>query len=325
MKNPIIIRIIPALLLASSAFAQSEVKKEVIVRHHAHGDQPDTDQVLEKENVAFLGVETLPVGRTVAAQLGLPRDTGLVVRRVSEGSPAASVLQEHDVLTKLDDQILIDMHQLSVLVRSHKAGDEVKLTLVRGGKETTVKAKLTEHEVPKLAGDFNFTMPGFGDGANGNMFFMRGGLAGGSELAGPEAGDVMRMIGGDRMRWFAQPRVHVFKREGGKGATVLDLPAGNFSFSDDAGSVELNNTDGKRELTVKDKKGAVTFHGPLNTPEDHKKLPPEVVARLDAIGGADLDDDDGGLEVETKVLAPTTKTKRALPALPESADGLRTL
>ncbi|MES1168753.1 MAG: hypothetical protein ABUL61_06250, partial [Oleiharenicola lentus] len=136
---------------------------------------------------------------------------------------------------------------------------------------------------------------------------------------------VMRLIGGDRMRWFAQPRVHVFKREGGKGATVLDLPGGNLSFSDDQGSVELNNNDGKRELTVKDKKGAVTFQGPLNTPDDHKKLPPEVLARLDAIGGADLDDDDDGLEIETKVLAPATKTQRALPPPHESAAGMRTL
>src|SRR5882757_6163721 len=149
MKNPIIIRIIPALLLVTAAFAAPEPKKEIVIRH-LDRDGPD----FEKEKVAFLGVETMPVDRTVAAQLGLPRDTGLVVRHVADGSPAATLLQEHDVLTKLDDQILIDMHQLSVLVRSRKAGDEVKLTVVRGGKETTVKAKLAERDVPKMAGDF---------------------------------------------------------------------------------------------------------------------------------------------------------------------------
>ena len=332
MKYPIIIRIIPALLLATTALAQGEpakkdVKKEVIIRHHGGGDGPHFTQEMEmeKEKVAFLGVETMPVGRTVAAQLGLPRDTGLVVRRVSEGSPAAGLLQEHDVLTKLDDQILIDMHQLSVLVRSRKAGDEVKLTFVRGGKETTAKAKLGEREVPKLAGDM--AMPGFGGavGPHGDMFFQRGFGPGFPELAGPEAGDVMRLIGGDRMHWFAKPRVHVFKREGGKGSTILDLPGGSFSYSDEQGSVEVNNNDGKRELTVKDQKGAVTYQGPLNTPEDQNKLPPEVMARLDAIGGADLDDDAGDPEVETKVLAPATKTRRALPPPGEPEAGLRSL
>lgn len=332
MKYPIIIRIIPALLLATTpALAgndapKKEIKKEIIIRHGdggPGGPAPFTEE-LEKEKVAFLGVETMPVGRTIAAQLGLPRDTGLVVRRVSDGSPAAGLLQEHDILTKLDDQILIDMHQLSVLVRSRKAGDEVKLTFVRGGKETTAKAKLAEREVPKLAGDMPMS-GSFNVGPGMDAFFHRGIGPGFPELAGPEAGDVMRVIGGDRMHWFAGPRVHVFKRAGGKGSTILDIPGGNFSYSDEQGSIEVNNNDGKREITVKNQKGDVTFQGPLNTPEDHKKLPPEVMARLESIGGADLDDDDGDLQVETKMLPPATKTRRALPPEPAPEAGMRSL
>ncbi len=317
MKNPIIARIIPVLLLATTAFAAPEAKKEIVIRH-VDRDGPGPE--VEKEKVAYLGVETLPVDRTVAAQLGLPRDTGLVVRRVADGSPAASLLKEHDVLTKLDDQILIDMHQLSVLIRSRKAGDEVKLTVVRGGKETTIKAKLGEREVPVVAGDFGF---GFGTGP-GNMFFQQA-MPGMPAMGGTEAGDVMRIIGGDRMHWFARPRVHVFKHAGDKGSTVLDLPSGNFVFSDDEGSVEVNSSDNKRELTVKNKKGDVTFQGPLNTPEDHAKLPPAVAERLKAIGGADLDDDDGDLEIETKMLPPATKTQRLLPAGHQPEAGMRSL
>jgi hypothetical protein len=330
MKYPIITRIVPALLLATmpalaaNEAPKKEIRKEIVIRHGGDGGPQPLNQEMEKEKVAFLGVETMPVGRTVAAQLGLPRDTGLVVRRVSDGSPAAELLQEHDILTKLDDQILIDMHQLSVLVRSRKAGDEVKLTFMRAGKEMTARAKLGEREVPKLAGDL--PMSGsfhFGPGTEG--FFQRGTGAGFPELAGPEAGDVMRLIGRDRMRWFAAPRVHVFKHAGGKGSTILDLPAGNFSYSDEQGSIDVSNLEGKREITVKDAKGAVTFQGPLNTPEDHKKLPPEVMARLEAIGGADMDDDSGELEVETKMLPPATKTRRALPPGAAPEPGMRTL
>ncbi len=313
MKTPIIVRIIPALLLATAAFAAPEAKKEIVIRH-IDKEGPD----LEKEKVAFLGVETLPVDRTVAAQLGLPRDTGLVVRHVADGSPAAALLQEHDVLTKLDDQILIDMHQLSVLVRSRKAGDEVKLTVIRAGKETTLKAKLGEREVPKLAGGF-----GFGDGP-GNVFFQQA-VPGMPAMGGAEAGDVMRMIGGDRMRWFSNPRVHVLKHKGEKGSTILDLPSGNVVFSDDEGSVEVTSSDDKRELTVKNKKGEVTFKGPLNTPEDHDKLPPAVAERLKVIGGADLGDDDEDLEIETKMLPPATKTRQVLPPGRAPEAGMRTL
>jgi serine protease Do len=332
MKHPIVTRLFPVLLLATTAFAEGEPKKDVIIRRREVEGGPhfnvrvDRDErgPIEKEKVAYLGVETSPVSRTVATQLGLVRDTGLVVRRVADGSPAASLLQEHDILTKLDDQILIDMHQLSVLVRSHKNGDEVKLTVMRGGKESVVKAKLAEHEVPKMPGDgFGMFLGANGPGG-GNMMFRRM-PPGGPGEEGPEAADVMRLIRGERGHWFARPRVHVFKRGGGKGSTVLDLPSGNFVFSDDAGSVEVNAVEGKRELTVKDKQGTVTFQGPITTPEDHAKLPPEVMARLDAIGGAELGDDEE-LEFETKVLDPATKTRHILPA-PRSPDepGMRSL
>jgi serine protease Do len=334
MNNKIVSHLIPVLLLATSALAEGESKKEIIIRRNAEGgphfnvaiDRDGPGGPREMEKVAYLGVETMPVDPTVASQLSLPRDTGLAVRRVADGSPAASILQKHDILTKIDDQILIDMRQLSVLVRNHKAGDEVKLTLVRGGKETTVKVKLGEREVPKMAMEVGQSfMRHFGeDGPGGGDVMFNRAVPGFPGMEGHEAGDVMRMIRGDRSNWFAQPRVHVFRRHGGKGSTILDLPAGSFVFSDDEGAVEVNNNDGKRHLTVKNKKGEVTFQGPINSPEDHKKLPPEVTARLEAIGGADLGDDDADLEIETKVMEPATKTRRVLPrGVPEA--GLRSL
>jgi len=333
MKNKIVNAIIPALLLVATAFAEGEPKKEITIRRRAEGGGPHFNVEINKdrgpvemEKVAYLGVETMPVDATVAAQLSLPRDTGLAVRRVADGSPAASLIQKHDILTKLDDQVLIDMRQLSVLVRNHKAGDEVKLTLVRGGKETTVKAKLGEREVPKMAmGEGQPFMPFFGEGGPGGDMDFRSAMPVLPGMEGREPGDVMRLIGGDRMHWFANPRMHVFKRHGGKGSTILDLPSGNFVFSDDEGSVEVNATEGKRELTVKDKKGEVTFQGPINSPEDNKKLPPGVMARLEAIGGADMDDDDDALEVETKVMEPATKTRQALPPPHSPEAGLRSL
>lgn len=329
MKNPIIARVIPVLLLATTAFAESEPKKDILIRRRVETDGPHFNMQFardgqpgptEKEKVAYLGVETMPVDPTVAAQLGLPRGTGVVVRRVADGSPAAGLLQPHDVLTKLDDQILVNMQQLTVLVRNHKAGDEVKLTVVRAGKDSTLKAKLGEREVPKLAEGAQPFMRMLDDDHSGVVTFHQG-MPG---FAGPEAGDVMRRIGSDRMNWFAQPRVHVFKRHGREGPTVLDLPSGNFVFSDDQGSVEVNSAEGKRVLTVKDQKGAVTFSGPINTPEEHEKLPADVKARLEVIGGAELGDDADEIKVETKVFKPAIKTRSELPESRPSA-GTRSL
>jgi len=328
MKTPPVIRLLPAFLLVGAAWADAPTPKDELRPRTRREERlrvlDDDDRApLAKEKVAYLGVETMPVGRTVSTQLGLPRDTGLVVRRVADNSPASSLLKEHDILTKFEDQILVDMHQLSVLVRSRKAGDEVKLTVMRGGKETVVKAKLGEREVPVLAGDFPEMMPG----AGADTFFFSQGGPGMPPMGGPGPGDVMRLIGRDRGHWFAAPRVHLFKHSGDKGSTLLDLPSGNFVFSDDEGSVEVASNAGKRELTVKNKKGDVTFQGPLNTPEDHDKLPPEVLSRLHVIGGAELGDDDEDLKFETRVFEPATKTRHHLPPpdLPPLEPGMRSL
>lgn len=358
MKNPIVPRLLSLLLLSAavSAVAEPEAKKDIVIRRGSvHAGAPhhfnvklDGPGPVEMEKVAYLGVETMPVDPTVAAQLGLPKGTGVVVRRVAEGSPADGVLQTHDVLTKLDDQILVNMAQLTVLVRNHKPGDEVRLSYVRGGKENTAKVKLGEREVPKMLGwEASGSAPAvqfFGHaapmGGTNAMAFTRAMPAMPAMPGAPgvfatpgmppaaEAGDVMRVIGGDRMHWFAQPRVHVLRRAGGMGSTILDLSAGNFVFSDDAGSVEVNAADGKRVLTVKDKEGKVTFQGPINNPEEHAKLPPEVKERLEAVGGAEFGSDAEEIKIETKVFEPATKVHFPMRHSGEESagePGLRTL
>ncbi|HEY0863352.1 MAG TPA: PDZ domain-containing protein [Lacunisphaera sp.] len=280
--------LLPALAvlsLAPAAWAQKEVTIRRLDKDDPHQGMVihQNDDRMEKEKVTFLGVETAPVSRTLAAQLGLGRDTGLVVVRISEKSPAAEILKEDDVLTRLDDQILVNQQQFGVLVRSKKEGDEVKLTVVRSGKETTVKAKLATHEVPRMAAAFSF--PGAPGGMTWSMGALPEGLARLRQLPGmddDDAKDVLRMIGREHRNFMATPGVRIFRR-GGKGSTILDLPNSNISYSDDDGSIEIKADEGKRQLTVKDAQGKVTFQGPINTEEERKKLPPEVVKQLEKL------------------------------------------
>jgi len=316
--------VLAVLSLTPAAWAQKEVTIRRLDKdgpHHGMMIHKDDDR-MEKEKVAFLGVETAPVSRTLAAQLGLGRDTGLVVIRISEKSPAADILKEDDVLTKLDDQILVNQQQLGVLVRSRKEGDEVKLTVMRGGKETTVKAQLGTHEVPKMAAAFSF--PSGPGGMSWSMGTLPEGLARLRQMPGmgdDDARDVLRMIGRDHRNFMATPGVRIIRR-GGKGSTILDLPNSNISYSDDDGSIEIKADDGKRELTVKDAQGKVTFQGPINTEKERTKLPPEVVKQLEK-----LDDDtisfEAGEKFEHEVLPlpsepAKTKIRRELgrPARP---------
>lgn len=318
MKNSLRL-LLPAVLggtLAATAFATTAARPDepkkitVHINDSAHVRIEKSDKNAPLEKVTFLGVETAPVPEALASQLGLDRDMGLVVQRVAEDSPAASVLKEHDVLTKFGDQLLVDTRQLSVLVRAKKPGDEVKLTLFRGGKETTVTAKLAEHEATRFA----ITR------VNGDVFqfFQNNGSPGIDrlrELPGidrDEINDALRIIGRERDNWFVAPRVHVFKRHGG--SSLLNMAEGNFAYSDDEGAVEITAAKGQRELTIKDAKGNVTFKGPISTDEEREKLPAEVKKRLGKIDSANIDfEADDTLEQEGAAVTPgKTKTSHEL-------------
>lgn len=272
------------------------------------GNGPNWQPTGQKETVTFLGVETAPVNRTLGAQLGLAREMGLVVVRVADDSPAAASLKEDDVLVKFEDQLLVNMPQLGALVRSKKSGDEVKLTVIRKGKETTVKAKLTSREMSRPQqvgyyqdpGMFNAVEMFNGPDMDVVMNLNRLGL-------GPDhARDVLRIIGGQRAMALNDPRVHVGQRGQQGGTTILDLPRSNFAYSDDEGSVEINSENDQRTLIVKDSAGKVLFNGPLNNDADREKLPADVAKRLDK------------LDLNTLNFEPTNDFKTEVVPLPST-------
>src|SRR5687767_13080737 len=72
----------------------------------------------ETVKAAFLGVGVEKPSETLRAQLGLQEGVGLVVNLVEENSPAKGAgIRQHDVLHKLDDQLLVNEEQLVTLVR----------------------------------------------------------------------------------------------------------------------------------------------------------------------------------------------------------------
>jgi len=237
-----------------------------------------------KESVTFLGVETAPVNDTLSAQLGLAKGTGLVVRSVVPDSPANGVLQQHDILLKLEDQVLIEVRQLSVLIRSKKAGEEVSLQLLRGGQSQTVKVKLVQREMAVFSE--RAPMPGM----EWLEHLERGGAAIAPHARAFHGADPERMrevLGVIDDARTAGPRVHVFERrmagDGAKEVTIVNTANSKVVFTDDEGSLELSHKDGKKSLIAKSPDGAVLFDGPIDTPEQREKLPASVRARLEQV------------------------------------------
>ena len=99
--------------------------------------------ILNSGPTPWLGVTVDEVSDELRAQLPIERGAGLVVRSVVPDGPAAQAgLQIHDVLVKLDDQLLVNGNQLSALVRMKKDGEKARLTYFRGGKSSTTEAQI---------------------------------------------------------------------------------------------------------------------------------------------------------------------------------------
>jgi S1-C subfamily serine protease len=109
---------------------------------------------------AFLGVETIPINESFAEALGLPAQEGLLVQTTTRGGPAAEagihggdrVAQAGmrrfyvggDVLTAIDGQKIASRVDVDLMLNKKRPGDEVTVTLFRGGKKLDVKVKLGE-------------------------------------------------------------------------------------------------------------------------------------------------------------------------------------
>jgi S1-C subfamily serine protease len=107
----------------------------------------------------YLGVESTTVDKTLK-ELNLPVDHGALVQSVSPGGPAdkagiragdlSATLDNHpiqlggDIIIKVAGKDIRSSNDLQAAVVDRKAGDKIKVTLVRAGKNKTIEVTLGE-------------------------------------------------------------------------------------------------------------------------------------------------------------------------------------
>ena len=170
---------LPAMAVAQDAKdnGKQDGSEEVRVQERAEQQRSDADMVKAKAGIqaqaydrllgkiheqksvkaAWLGLSASQPPQALRRQLKLADGTGLVIDFIQPESPAARAgLKQYDLLTRLNDQILINAEQLSVLVRTFKPGNKVRLEFLREGERQSVDTELTEHEVPPLTDENGF-------------------------------------------------------------------------------------------------------------------------------------------------------------------------
>jgi S1-C subfamily serine protease len=107
-----------------------------------------------------LDIVPLPIGPDIAEQIGLPADYGVLIQRVLPGGAADKaglkggtqrayqgnipVMLGGDLIIAMDGQDITNAQDLSAVMTSHRAGDEVTVTIFRGRKRMEVKVKLND-------------------------------------------------------------------------------------------------------------------------------------------------------------------------------------
>jgi hypothetical protein len=88
---------------------------------------------------ASLGLTLSRASAVLRQQLALTRGAGLVVEQVAAGSAAARAgFSQHDVLVRLDDQLLLLPEQFDALLESAEKDTPLDCTVLRAGREVVI-------------------------------------------------------------------------------------------------------------------------------------------------------------------------------------------
>ena len=246
-----------ARIYMAQADAQNAAERAAIATAQAHKAMVAVSRKMHTEKGAYLGVVATPVTAAMREQLKLPKGIGLVVDGVQSQSPAESAgIKQYDIIQKIDDQWLVNPQQFGVLVRMHKPGEEVTVTLLRQGQPQTITAKLIEKELTVAEDTTPFGFPA------SDVF--------GEQFAVPEG----KMV-------FAGPMKVDFDDLLNKAGN--DQQTMTMSTTDDQYTLTLTVREGKKHLTAIDKRGEVAFNGPIDTDEQRKAIPPDIAAKLDKL------------------------------------------
>lgn len=278
------------------------------------------DQGGKATKTPYLGVATSPLSPQLRAQINLPEGMGLSVDAVAKDSPAEKAgIKRYDVLKKFNDQMLCAQEQLAVLVKAAGKGTKVTLVVLTGGKEQNMEVTLGEHDAPEV-GKALFSINGapgvsvqvqdldkmLQQGVMENLLpeilkFSTGGNSGKAGSAGIQQNwdETRKKLEQKRKELDSQMEVEVKNnrdavRAGENSSSARaqafsiypDINAQSMiSVTDAEGTVEINQSNGKRTLKIKDTSGQEIYAGDLNNEADHAAVPEKFRGKVSDVAG----------------------------------------
>jgi len=133
----------------------------------AEAAKPVIDALMrgQRPSRGYLGASLQPVDEDLAPSLGIPKDSGEIVRSLVPGAPGALAgLQQGDVIVKVNGQQVTPDQTVSYLIANSPVGSKIPLEIIRGGRRATVVVTVaqrpTEEALARLSGGGTSTAPG---------------------------------------------------------------------------------------------------------------------------------------------------------------------
>ena len=228
--------------LVAAVFAPGHVAATDQPRSHL---EPAGGVTSGPPSFASLGLTLSRASAVLRQQLALTRGAGLVVEQVAAGSAAARAgFSQHDVLVRLDDQLLLLPEQFDALLESAEKDTPLDCTVLRAGREVVIplaKRKVDAARPPARAS----TIGGLRPTASSLALVQQATPKSGSLEAAP----LRRLADETLVRQDADYQIR--------------LTAGD-----------------ETRLVVSDPQGRVVFNAAIDTPEDRSRMPSSVRDRV---------------------------------------------
>ncbi|MSQ15305.1 MAG: PDZ domain-containing protein [Dehalococcoidia bacterium] len=109
--------------------------------------RPIVEQLVKNGKVIWpwIGIGAVTVTPGVVSELQLKLSEGVLVSDVPQGQPASKAgINSGDIIVQMNNQKITTVRQLQDLIRQHKIGDKVEITVNRNGNEQTLTMTLAE-------------------------------------------------------------------------------------------------------------------------------------------------------------------------------------
>ena len=270
---------------------------------------------------AYLGIAMEEIPPLTRAQLDIPEGVGVAVSYVAKDSPAKKAgLKTNDVITRLNDQLIINAQQLQTLIKTKNADEDVILTYYRKGKKQTTTAKLAKGKMaaqgdaqpqplrwqnglwqqfpfpgglgmmrqfnlnPQNQGEFQKRMDELKKQLeqfeNMNPEDWQDLFGQGREIPGPGNMAPFRFDFD-----FNLPKGGGGKLNPGNGFGFNAQSSSSMTVSDEAGTFTLMINNGKKRLKAKDAEGIELFDGPVDTEKQRDGLDVILIQKLRQLEG----------------------------------------